>query len=337
MTDTPPPSTAAHKLYISLPEGVAPPPGFKTSSYDSDISKWIYQRVPTAWSCASEAAGNRRCGGWCYNESRCTASFVEVPGLDVIHDSDCALHNAPAFPIGPCNCSVSKPSTAASEFTDAEIADALKWLDLAHARYACERIDDADREIELNAAKIIRYLLSRLSAGSESAEVEQLVREIHHHLKRGAETADHGLIVNLRCILDHVADDERLSAGEGGPLVAGEGGPLVADLEQIVYEMLEQIDGGEECKGRDGHISANARTIMSAAGLIKRQANVIDLWMANWRKSNDELGRTQAKLAEAERDALRYRWLKVEYPYFTKVGLDAAIDAALAADPSREG
>jgi hypothetical protein len=22
----------------------------------------------------------------------------------ILHDSDCALHNAPALPVGPCNC-----------------------------------------------------------------------------------------------------------------------------------------------------------------------------------------------------------------------------------------
>ena len=30
----------------------------------------------------------------------------------VQHDSDCLLHNAPALPIGPCDCSVSKPVQA---------------------------------------------------------------------------------------------------------------------------------------------------------------------------------------------------------------------------------
>jgi hypothetical protein len=28
-----------------------------------------------------------------------------------IHDSDCALHNAPALPVGPCDCSVKTPDT----------------------------------------------------------------------------------------------------------------------------------------------------------------------------------------------------------------------------------
>ena len=35
-------------------------------------------------------------------------------------------------------------------------------------------------------------------------EVEGLVRKIHQTLKRGESTQDHGLIGNLKCILDHV-------------------------------------------------------------------------------------------------------------------------------------
>lgn len=38
--------------------------------------------------------------------------FLGLPEKkEVIHDSDCALHNAPALPVGPCDCSVSgKPA-----------------------------------------------------------------------------------------------------------------------------------------------------------------------------------------------------------------------------------
>ena len=39
---------------------------------------------------------------------------------------------------------------------------------------------------------------------SNREEVEGLVRKIHQTLKRGESTQDHGLIGNLKCILDHV-------------------------------------------------------------------------------------------------------------------------------------
>ena len=38
-------------------------------------------------------------------------------------------------------------------------------------------------------------------------EIESLVRDIHKAVKRGEDTRDHGLIGNLRCILDHVLTD----------------------------------------------------------------------------------------------------------------------------------
>lgn len=39
------------------------------------------------------------------------------------------------------------------------------------------------------------------------AQVQALVREIHQVVKRGRSTQDHGLMGNLRCILDHVLPD----------------------------------------------------------------------------------------------------------------------------------
>lgn len=38
-------------------------------------------------------------------------------------------------------------------------------------------------------------------------EAHRLSTEIHRHLKRGERTQDHGLIGNLKCILDHVCRD----------------------------------------------------------------------------------------------------------------------------------
>jgi hypothetical protein len=34
------------------------------------------------------------------------------------HDSDCALHNAPALPVGPCNCSAGKKRAPLAYFTE---------------------------------------------------------------------------------------------------------------------------------------------------------------------------------------------------------------------------
>lgn len=46
-------------------------------------------------------------------------------------------------------------------------------------------------------------LVSDLRRELESAAV--LARDIHQCVKRGPTTEDHGLIGNLRCVLDHVA------------------------------------------------------------------------------------------------------------------------------------
>lgn len=42
---------------------------------------------------------------------------------------------------------------------------------------------------------------------AERVEVEGLVELIHQQLKRGKATADHGLILNLRCILEQVTPE----------------------------------------------------------------------------------------------------------------------------------
>ena len=41
----------------------------------------------------------------------------------------------------------------------------------------------------------------------ELAEADRLVREIHQALKRRERTTDHGLVGNLKCILEHVSRD----------------------------------------------------------------------------------------------------------------------------------
>jgi hypothetical protein len=41
----------------------------------------------------------------------------------------------------------------------------------------------------------------------ERERVAQLARDIHQNLKRDERTPDHGLIGNLRCVLDHVLPD----------------------------------------------------------------------------------------------------------------------------------
>ncbi len=39
---------------------------------------------------------------------RLAHEFIEGVLQTAIHDSDCALHNMPAYPNGPCDCSLSK-------------------------------------------------------------------------------------------------------------------------------------------------------------------------------------------------------------------------------------
>lgn len=50
---------------------------------------------------------------------------------------------------------------------------------------------------------------------AELDEAAALVRRIHQLIKRGRDTDDHGLIGNLRCVLDHLSD-ARPSQPEGG-------------------------------------------------------------------------------------------------------------------------
>jgi len=43
---------------------------------------------------------------------------------------------------------------------------------------------------------------------------------------------------------------------------------VIADLEELADYLHEQIDGGDECRGRDQRISANIRTVEAAARLL---------------------------------------------------------------------
>lgn len=44
-------------------------------------------------------------GAWCRD---CLTQALAMFDIPVIHDSDCAVHRAPAYPAGPCNCGDSK-------------------------------------------------------------------------------------------------------------------------------------------------------------------------------------------------------------------------------------
>lgn len=52
-----------------------------------------------------------RISSWCTDMNTATA-IRSIPEMQ-FHDSDCALHNMPAYPNGPCDCSV----VGASEVT----------------------------------------------------------------------------------------------------------------------------------------------------------------------------------------------------------------------------
>ena len=50
----------------------------------------------------------------------------------ILHDSDCAVHNAPAMPVGPCDCGVShieKFRTALTEIAETHIGDCPASMD----------------------------------------------------------------------------------------------------------------------------------------------------------------------------------------------------------------
>lgn len=59
-----------------------------------------------------------------------------------------------------------------------------------------------------NEANALRTELAARDKTIEALEVD--VRWIHQKLKRGEATQDHGLKGNLRCIIDHLADDRPL-------------------------------------------------------------------------------------------------------------------------------
>lgn len=49
---------------------------------------------------------NARAASWCTDMNTAVAVRT-IPEYVKIHDSDCSMHNMPAYPNGPCDCSVS--------------------------------------------------------------------------------------------------------------------------------------------------------------------------------------------------------------------------------------
>lgn len=47
-----------------------------------------------------------RIASWCSDMN--TATAIRSIPEHVVHDSDCSLHNMPAYPNGPCDCSVAE-------------------------------------------------------------------------------------------------------------------------------------------------------------------------------------------------------------------------------------
>jgi hypothetical protein len=64
--------------------------------------------------------------------------------------------------------------------------------------------DSGLRQAEARAALESRQAPVPQSEPGQWEKIETLVRQIHEATKRGERTQDHGLIGNLRCILDHV-------------------------------------------------------------------------------------------------------------------------------------
>ena len=94
-------------------------------------------------------------------------------------------------------------------------------------------------------------------------EIESLVRDIHKAVKRGEDTQDHGLIGNLRCILDHVLPDPPDMTAPA-PVV-----PLTD--EEIALAIFEARVGHSPFK-RDGSTSFRIARAVEQAVLAKMRA-----------------------------------------------------------------
>ena len=74
------------------------------AAFQAEFNKLGYQ-----WSASNQAKAFL---GWQLAQAAYPPKEAEPAPQVVQHDSDCSLHNAPALPIGPCDCSVSKPVQA---------------------------------------------------------------------------------------------------------------------------------------------------------------------------------------------------------------------------------
>ena len=71
--------------------------------------KWICEKHPT------QPMGHNGCDETGMLDLRAEGCM----GGTCKHDSDCAIHNAPALPVGPCDCSLSEASYSMDEIIHA--------------------------------------------------------------------------------------------------------------------------------------------------------------------------------------------------------------------------
>lgn len=82
----------------------------------------------------------------------------------------------------------------------------------------------------------------------EQAKVAELVKRIHQVIKRGADTKDHGLVGNLRCILDHlIPDPPNFMDTSGAPPAVTARQNSEFWYDQLFYDKLNNTGSGQTC------------------------------------------------------------------------------------------
>ena len=80
----------------------------------------------------------------------------------IIHASDCAVHNGPAYPVGPCDCGVKKTRRGAMDEEDDDIQVYKKpWvgLTLDEIEELFQSAAGADEETDIRFARLIEAKL----------------------------------------------------------------------------------------------------------------------------------------------------------------------------------
>lgn len=214
--------------------------------------------------------------------------------MDNGHDSDCATHNAPAYPAGPCDCMP----------TQAMCRAAVVYLNGADV------YDKLPREVlEIEESIYAEVWKAMQAAGPANAEIEARAAELHEGCQMPMEQA--------RELAASEASPDWYARGQdwglADALTAGQNGDWT--LDDIARAFAAGAQAGTSLEGKRAH-EIECRRVA-----LEEQADLTAIHLARMQSALEQTGtrsadylrraiKAETRAAELATDAQRYRKLR---------------------------